>query len=593
MKPQILASVIISVFLLGCESQMESMPEVRSAELYTLFYQTTDRCPENLDALNPQATGPMLPFRHLSDVPGSSRAVLFQWFVPSMIHSRSLFVGRSYDRAVIYLDGERDWWHQDADTFRGFQWKIAPLPDKGVEVTVCFEKGDYYSFASPGPLDPLLVGRGSDLVEFLVRSDLDDIAITSISLAVGLVCLGMFAFLPPFRLKGILRLSLLLTSMGLYVFFSTNISQLLITIPVVRLLFYQLTCALFPGLLCMMLSQIFETRWPVYLGWFLFAINSLLLMHSIAFDGLHPAGPNATFSGGITPVLLTLALIESVRMIFRGGRRGWALLLGIVPFFLAATSEYLGVVFTVWGSAGSTFRWGWLLFEGTISAVVLVQANQLRERSERSKEQAYESGRSVAENRYRTLQERMAPHFLFNSLNLIHSYIERGNPRAGDSILMLAAHYRYLINDMERRLVRFDQEWDFSVRYSQLVQFRFEDHLRIEMDRTGDFSAVMIPPLTIQPVIENAYKHGLRDYTSKGVIEVFAEAAADGVTIRVLDNGRGVDQNSVFVSSLGGVERRLKDNFREARITMTRRKDRGTSVEIYFSLEAVDYDALE
>tara|TARA_Y100001937_G_scaffold128748_1_gene207570 strand:- start:42291 stop:43958 length:1668 start_codon:yes stop_codon:yes gene_type:complete len=551
-----------------------------------------DSCPGSLSDLTAERPGNrFLPFRTVEDI-GDSPATLFQWYIPpTRERDPVLWLGRYYDLAHIYLDGVRVWnTRKENGLFRGIEWHILPLPGESVEVTACFEKGQLPSFSRPGFLDPMLIGSAVEILEYLFRKEMDDLAIMSISMALSISGLAIFFFIVPIRTRSVLFLSLLLLVMSLYQLGTSSMAQLMIPYTWGRLLVFMLGSALFPPIFGLLLCEIFSSKWLRRISWGLMGVSLITMVHALTLGGMHIAGWPAMFSGFFAPIMLLGGMITSVSWIFRGLKSGWLLLITMLPFFLSALFEYLGVVYSFWGENAFSGRWTYLVFQVGLAVVVLAQANRTRKEREKSQEMKYESGRSVAENRYRTLQERMAPHFLFNSLNLIHSYIERGNPRAGDAIMMLASHYRYLINDMERRLVLFDQEWEFSRRYCQLVQFRFEDHLRIEMERHGDFSGVFIPPLTIQPIIENAYRHGLRDYTSKGVIEVLAHADHDQVRIQVLDNGRGIDQNSVYVSSIGGVERRLKENFTQARVTMSRRTERGTCVDIVYSLEPLDLE---
>ena len=582
-----MASLIVLVSItLSCGGR-DSQPTVRKATDHSLFFREITDCPSSLRVVPPETIeSRFLPYRSIQDI-GAARAVLFQWYVPeSRRPNSSLWLGRYYDLATVYLDGEQVWnTVEESGRYRGIEWQLLPLPNNGVEVTVCFQKGSLPSFAGPGPIDPMLIGSAAELLEHIFRSEVDDLGIMSISLALAFSSLGVFFFLAPLRYPGMLFLAFFLFVMSLYQFSTSSISQLIISYPWMRLILFSLSSALFPPAFALLISEVFQSRWLRWLAYLLFAVAILTQLHSFTVGGLHMAGWPALFSGAVAPLLVLGVMVAAIHWVFQGVQKGWILLLSVVPFFLSALFEYLGVVYSFWGENAFSGRWTFLIFQVGIAVVVMTQANQSRVAMEKSQEQKYASGRSVAENRYRTLQERMAPHFLFNSLNLIHSYIERGNPRAGDAIMMLASHYRYLINDMERRLVLFDQEWEFSRRYCQLVQFRFEDHLRIEMERQGDFSGVFIPPLTIQPIIENAYRHGLRDYTSNGIIQVLADVQDDEVRIQVLDNGRGIDQNSMHVSSVGGVERRLQENFQQARITMSRRPDRGTCVEIAYRLE--------
>lgn len=587
--PFFLASGLCLLLFAGCRAP-SSAPVVRSATDYSLFYGLGKDC----NGLSRSDKSSYFPYRPEASKKWDSSAIFYQWFVPysSDQGDTSLWLGRSYDRAVVFLDDQRVWTQPDSEIFAGYGWRLIPLPDRDVEITVCFEKGTHLSFAEPGFLDPMLIGSPAGILELLIRKELTDMGIMSVTVALAIIGIALAISLSPLRTPGMFAMSSLLISMAIYQWSTISLMDIVVDSDFIRLGLLQLGSAAFPPIFAFLLSAIYSIRWLRFGALALAFVSGLTLIHAFSIGGLHPAGLTASYSGAVSCALLLFSIGMALNQAFQGNSLGWILMPGSLVFLLYCILEYLGVVYTLSGVSVFSGRWSYLVFQISLAAAVIIQANQSRMASEKTREQKYESGRSVAENRYRTLQERMAPHFLFNSLNLIHSYIERGNPRAGDAIMMLASHYRFLINDMERRLVLFDQEWEFSRRYCQLIQFRFEDHLRIEMERHGDFGGILIPPLTIQPIIENAYRHGLRDYTSNGLIEVLAHIESDVVRIQVLDNGRGID-GSIFVSSLGGVERRLKENFRHARVTMQRRSDRGTCVEIEYSTEPLELDLEE
>ncbi len=146
--------------------------------------------------------------------------------------------------------------------------------------------------------------------------------------------------------------------------------------------------------------------------------------------------------------------------------------------------------------------------------------------------------------RYALLQDRMRPHFLFNALNTVHSLLTRDPGGAERAILSLAGNYRYLTDTSTRSLVPFADEWSFVKDYLDLESLRFRDTLTVSMRECGGCGAFMIPPLTVQPLVENALKHGLKDASGGGTVAVVARREGGRIIVTVTDNGSGLGAGS-------------------------------------------------
>ncbi len=189
------------------------------------------------------------------------------------------------------------------------------------------------------------------------------------------------------------------------------------------------------------------------------------------------------------------------------------------------------------------------------------------------------------EAKYKLLQERMNPHFLFNSLNTVHALIGRDRLRADQAVIMLADNYRFLIDYSFLSLIPFDTEWRFMENYLKLEELRFEDLLSITMERHGDFSSIRIPPLTLQPLVENALKHGIRKKGGHGMIGIHAEACESLVQITVDDNGPGPSSADLFSRSLGNIRNRLYHYYRDVDLAIEKAESGGARVRLSFYRE--------
>lgn len=186
------------------------------------------------------------------------------------------------------------------------------------------------------------------------------------------------------------------------------------------------------------------------------------------------------------------------------------------------------------------------------------------------------------EAKYKLLQERMNPHFLFNSLNTVHALIGRDRALADQAVIMLADNYRFLIDHSFLSLIPFDAEWQFVANYLELEELRFRDTMTYSMERRGDFSSIRIPPLTLQPIVENALKHGIRMKTGQGLISIDAKAEEGHVQITVSDNGAGPGAGDIFSRSLGNIRKRLNFYYHDVELVLENAEEAGSRVRLSF-----------
>ncbi|MBN2079744.1 MAG: response regulator [Spirochaetes bacterium] len=193
--------------------------------------------------------------------------------------------------------------------------------------------------------------------------------------------------------------------------------------------------------------------------------------------------------------------------------------------------------------------------------------------------------REHAEARYRLLQERMSPHFLFNALNSVHAMLARDAAMADRALMMLADNYRFIIDHSFHSLISFDREWCFVGNYLEFEGLRFRDTLSVTMERRGDFDGVRVPPLIIQPLVENALKHGVFRRGGRGVVEVIADCNGEKVLVIVRDNGPGLAGSAIFSRSLGNIRNRLEHCFRAVNVSVNEYRGEGVVVSLSFSID--------
>ena len=132
---------------------------------------------------------------------------------------------------------------------------------------------------------------------------------------------------------------------------------------------------------------------------------------------------------------------------------------------------------------------------------------------------------ALAEARLQALQARIRPHFLFNSLNAVLALIRRDPQRAERSLEDLADLFRTLMSDA-RQFVRLADEISLLERYADIEQLRLGDRLRITWDLDSAPADALLPPLVLQPLLENAVYHGVEPGT--GVSDVLVRITRRG-----------------------------------------------------------------
>ena len=239
--------------------------------------------------------------------------------------------------------------------------------------------------------------------------------------------------------------------------------------------------------------------------------------------------------------------------------------------------RFLGLGAFVAGESGEFYR---LVFGSILLAIVLASFDRWNRSLNRRR---LESRAALREARLLTLQQRMRPHFLFNALNSIHALL-RHDPQAADrALLALAENYRYLLESAERTLVPFDSEWDFCKSYVDLERIRFADNLSVNMTVESDMRDVMIPPLSIQPLLENAFRHGAPQASGPAVILVAARRIGNLIEVVVEDNGPGWEAGAeLFSGTFGNIRSRFSHLLGDVRLLVSVAEAGGARVALRF-----------
>src|SRR5947209_2350101 len=186
----------------------------------------------------------------------------------------------------------------------------------------------------------------------------------------------------------------------------------------------------------------------------------------------------------------------------------------------------------------------------------------------------------ATEARLASLESRLHPHFLFNTLNSISALILEDPALAEQTVQRLAALLRTSLDACERERVPLSEEIKLATDYLEIERARFRERLSYSTDVEAGLEALAIPPLTLQPLVENSVKHGVSPRPAGGAVRISARRLPDGLALEVWDDGpgfsedavrrgRGLDNLRARLHALLGEEARLSINSCEAGTTVT------------------------
>jgi LytS/YehU family sensor histidine kinase len=151
----------------------------------------------------------------------------------------------------------------------------------------------------------------------------------------------------------------------------------------------------------------------------------------------------------------------------------------------------------------------------------------------------------LIEAQMRTLQQQLQPHFLFNTLHAISALMHRDVEAADRTLIRLSDLLRMTLENLGAQQVPLKTELDFLTKYLEIEQTRFADRLRVDFDVQPEALDVLVPTLLVQPLVENAIKHGIAKKKGPGHIAINAHAAHGKLCIEVRDDGVGLSDTAL------------------------------------------------
>lgn len=150
------------------------------------------------------------------------------------------------------------------------------------------------------------------------------------------------------------------------------------------------------------------------------------------------------------------------------------------------------------------------------------------------------------------IKAQLNPHFLYNVFNTINASVPPKQEKTRQLIATLADLFRYQLRASKKELVPLSEEIEFVNKYLELEKARFEERLEIEMDVPIELHSEMVPPMLLQPLVENSVKHGISNSLKGGKISITIFKDEDKLKFEIADTGKGVeDKKSLFGKGVG------------------------------------------
>ncbi len=288
-------------------------------------------------------------------------------------------------------------------------------------------------------------------------------------------------------------------------------------------------------------------------GWMLYA-----LLYTFSIAQQNPDAPFLGVLAGQFAFVLVLGLYSvpvwwlTVRKMDRmhwGWTLGAHLVLG--PLYAwGGLESFLFVIRTMFSpsiAAEIEADYQWVLLSSLTIYVIqfaLYHLVQSVQRLRQKEQQATELMALAREQQLAALKAQVNPHFLFNTLNSISATLRRDPEQAREMIAKLSDMMRYALEGSDRDLVSLREEIDFTRQYLDLERHRFSDRLEAQVDIDADADALdtPVPPMVLQPLVENALRHGIAPSEEGGSVTVEVATENGGLDVRVEDTGVGPDE---------------------------------------------------
>lgn len=425
----------------------------------------------------------------------------------------------------------------------GSNWVMIPLypEDAGKEIRVDITPV-YESFRDREV--EFLIGSSLAIYTNRLSKDLPQLILGIMAVFVGLVfnCVAFYNLIKKRRGMDLVVLGTFLVMLGLWRLTDTRFSPFLLPekpvflfyvsvamlmlgmVPVVRWIgghsYKESRCALdvyciIVSLTCMVqlllqLSGIFDLRETLVITHILIALGIAVIIGSVIYDRKkYPEKPQIEVAKKLPLICLVGIMADVVAFYVKGNSSG--LLFSLLAFLL------------------------YIVFTGI--ATMFNYSEQEMQLAEKDRQLA-ENERKLTDRRIATMMSQIRTHFIFNVLTAISGYCKYDAEKADEALILFSRYLRRNIKIIEEEgLIDFSKELEQLEDYVSLEQLRFPDMITYEKEI--EESNFQIPPLTIQPIVENAIKHGLVEHGKRGTVKLHTKSDERNIIITVSDDGAG------------------------------------------------------
>jgi LytS/YehU family sensor histidine kinase len=201
-----------------------------------------------------------------------------------------------------------------------------------------------------------------------------------------------------------------------------------------------------------------------------------------------------------------------------------------------------------------------------LALVSLAHALHFYRRSQERERRSLELSASLARARLEALKLQLQPHFLFNSLNAIAALVHKDANAADEMLGALSDLLRLTLESSGEQEMPLRRELEVVERYLAIEKVRFGDRLTFSIDAAPDTLSALVPALVLQPLVENAVRHGLEPQRRRGELSIRAARENSVLRLIVEDNGGGLPETSTPREGVGlaNTRARLRELYGDA-----------------------------
>lgn len=459
---------------------------------------------------------------------------------PSPAHGSTLGIYTFHQYVRVYVNGVEQYRLEAAEEDQivrtpGATWCFFPIYQQDAGKEICIEITPVYESARDR--EPVVfMGTVQDIFLLTAKAELPQIILCILTVIVGVIFLivGLYGYISQGKGKtliahglfsimlGIWKLADLRTSVMLFpsqtvfLYYSSVCMLSLCAVPLIKALSHRVSrlCGQLLNICCIICASacivqhvlqilgILDLRQMLIGTHISIIVSSLITIPSLIYDGIAYRRPAKEQHNKL---LLFVCIPGAI--------------LDIILFYF--TDDSAPLVFTLASH---------LIYTVIVGTQTLIRTNR--------------QAADIEKSQNRVLRSQIQPHFLFNSLTAIAQLCEKDPALAKQATITFSEYYRGNLRAINHASpIPFNQELEHLKMYLFIEQLRFGDSLNVVFDvETTDFH---IPPLTIQPLVENAVKHGIGGKEDGGTVTVSTRDQADCVTILISDDGVGFDPAAV------------------------------------------------